>query len=261
MPWRRGLQIPATLLEGLFVSEAKELEVSERKSLSKSGGWRIPRLVDFQRPHSLPLPFRKREESLGLEREEGCTGQGFPGAPAGKARDGPSLCSEPSCGALRGSGAAEVIGWFWVAPILMATEGELSADETSSPNEFCIPSDEDTWISLKIAQVEPLLASSFPLSRPEWAPLNLELTKRCRKISFQKIMGLMGFLTNGWGFTFSCSLVWTIFRCFFFKEVPCASLFLIIGSELKGRDSGMSFLWKSDLNLLKWNSSWKLSGF
>ena len=35
--------------------------------------------------------------------------------------------------------------------MLMATEGDVSADETSSPNEFSIPPDEDTRVSLKIA--------------------------------------------------------------------------------------------------------------
>lgn len=82
------------------------------------------------------------------------------------------------------------------------------------PNEFCIPPDEDTWAGLKIASMEPLLASSFPLSHPEWAPLNLELTKACQKISFQKIMGLMGLLTNGWGFIFCYPWVQTIFPFF-----------------------------------------------
>lgn len=43
----------------------------------------------------------------------------------------------------------------------MATEGQLSANETSFPNEFCIPPDEDTWIGLKIARMGPLLASSY----------------------------------------------------------------------------------------------------
>lgn len=51
--------------------------------------------------------------------------------------------------------------------MLTAMEGELSASKTSFPNEFCIPPDEDTWIGLKIAHMELLLASSFPLSHPE----------------------------------------------------------------------------------------------
>lgn len=63
---------------------------------------------------------------------------------------------------------------------------------TSFPNEFCIPSDEEEGIGLKIALTEPLLASSFPHSHPEWASLNLELTKDSQKIAFQKIIGLMG---------------------------------------------------------------------
>lgn len=51
--------------------------------------------------------------------------------------------------------------------MLTATERNFRPMRRLFPNEFCISPDEDTWTGLKIAPVEPLSASSFPLSHPE----------------------------------------------------------------------------------------------
>ena len=106
--------------------------------------------------------------------------------------------------------------------------------------------------------MEPLLASSFPLSHPEWAPLNLELTKACQKISFQKIMGLMGLLTNGWGFIFCYPWVQTIFP--FFKKGGAVCIFVSNNwIRVEGKSlCGMTFLW-NQISVF-WNISRTLSG-
>ena len=120
------------------------------------------------------------------------------------------------------------------------------------------PLHEDTWAGLKIASMEPLLASSFPLSHPEWAPLNLELTKACQKISVQKIMGLMGLLTNGWGFIFCYPWVQTIFP--FFKKGGAVCIFVSNNwIRVEGKSlCGMTFLW-NQISVF-WNISRTLSG-
>lgn len=64
--------------------------------------------------------------------------------------------------------------------------------------------------------------------------------KRLPKDLLSENNGLNGAFDKWLRFHFLLLLSLNYFQ--FFKEVPCASLFPIIGSELKGKDSGMSFL-------------------
>ena len=209
------------LLEGLFVPEANRLgEVAKTKGFPSQ---RMSKLqpCELPRPHSLFSPSEEEEELEDGERrllsrgpwelQVGRTGvvqQGF--------RSPYSCSQDPAVGLQRVLG--QVGQWVvWEVLMLMATEG-AAFGQCHLP--FLINLHPPWWGHmgcLKIASVEPLVASSFPPSHPEWAPLNLELTKACQKISFQKIMGLMGLLTNGWGFIFCGPWVWTIFP-FFLKK-------------------------------------------
>lgn len=112
-------------------------------------------------------------------------------------------------------------------------------------------------MGLKIASAEPptFIISTFT----PWMSASKFGTDKRKRLP-PEIMGLMGLVTNGWGFIFRCPLVWSIL--IFFFQGGAMYIFVCNNWVWVERKSpcGMSFLWKSELYLLKWNCSRKPYG-